>query len=207
MIIVCVCVFPQSVDSNSTPEELVQTHLEAVQMIREKAASASQKAAEDMKKHFSCKNPPAEYAIGSEVLVRRFSSNSRKRAGKKSSNKATRIVRGTIVEKNDKNCTYKICYSLFDRQVEEWFHTSDITSLTLEEENKKHVSKGECDIPRDSTEQTHNSDIAYENDPCSSSSDGSHLPATLTTSRQSAPVSLSQPSHVCATTSEGIVTE
>ena len=50
MIIVCVCVFPQSVDSNSTLEELVQTHLEAVQMIREKAASASQKAAEDMKK-------------------------------------------------------------------------------------------------------------------------------------------------------------
>ena len=49
MIIVCVCVFPQSLDSNSTPEELVQTHLEAVQMIREKAASASQKAAEDMK--------------------------------------------------------------------------------------------------------------------------------------------------------------
>ena len=95
IVIVCVCVFPQSVDSNSTPEELVQTHLEAVQMIREKAASASQKAAEDMKKHFSCKNPPAEYAIGSEVLVMRFSSNNRKTAGKKSSNKATRIVRGT----------------------------------------------------------------------------------------------------------------
>ena len=51
MIIVCVCVFPQSVNSNSTPEELVQTHLEAVQMIQEKAASASQKAAEDMKKN------------------------------------------------------------------------------------------------------------------------------------------------------------
>ena len=204
MIIVCVCVFPQSVDSNSTPEELVQTHLEAVQMIREKAASASQKAAEDMKKNFSCKNPPAEYAIGSEVLVRRFSSKSQKRAGKKSS---TRIVRGTIVEKSDKYCTYKICYSLFDRQVEEWFNTSDITSLTLEEENKKHVSKGECDILRDSTEQTHNSDMAYENDLCSSSSDGSHLPATLTTSRQSALVSLSQPSHVCATTSEDIITE
>ena len=59
----------------------------------------------------------------------------------KSSNKATRIVRGTIVEKNDKNCTYKICYSLFDRQVEEWFHTSDITSLTLEEEIRNMFQK------------------------------------------------------------------
>ena len=92
MIIVCVCVFPQSVDSNSTLEELVQTHLEAVQMIREKAASASQKAAEDMKKYFSCKNPPAEYAICSEVLVRRFSSNSRKEAGKKSSTKQHELL-------------------------------------------------------------------------------------------------------------------
>ena len=61
--------------------------------------------------------------------------------------------------------------------------------------------------PSVSTEQTHNSDMAYENDLCSSSSDGSHLPATLTTSRQSALVSLSQPSHVCATTSEDIITE
>ena len=126
--------------------------------------------------------------------MRRFSSN-------------RRIVRGPIVEKMIKIAHTKSAHTksaIFDRQVEEWFHTSDITSLTLEEENKKHVSKGECDIP---TEQTHNSDMAYENDPCSSSSDGSHLPATLTTSRQSAPVSLSQPSHVCATTSEGIVTE
>ena len=103
--------------------------------------------------------------------------------------------------------TKSAIHYIFDWQVEEWFHTSDITSLTLEEENKKHVSKGECDIPSDSTAQTHNSDMAYENDPCSSLSDGSHLPATLTTSCQSAPVSLSQPSHVCATTSEGIVTE
>ena len=65
-------------------------------MIRKKAASASQSAAGDMIKAFSSKHPPADYATGSEVLVRRFSSKCRKRVGKKYASKDTRVVNGLI---------------------------------------------------------------------------------------------------------------
>ena len=104
-------------------------------MIREKATSVSQKASADMVKHSGSKYPQVEYIIGSGVLVKRFSSKSRNTAGKKCARKATRIVRGTIVEQNHCSGKYKIRYALLDRQVEEWF--SSVTSLTLEEENGK----------------------------------------------------------------------
>ena len=72
------------------------------------------------------------------MLVRRFSSKCRKRAGKKSASKATRVLKGRVVDSNLENGTYKVCYFLVDKEVEEWFKVSDLTSMTLEEENKKH---------------------------------------------------------------------
>ena len=81
------------------------------------------------------------------MLVKRFSSKSQKTAGNKSARKATKIVRGTIVEQNHRSGKYKIRYALLDRQVEEWFSTSDITSLTVEKENRKHR---EGEVLRDS---------------------------------------------------------
>ena len=98
----------------------------------------SRKSAGDMVKKLSSKHPPAEYKVGSEVLVRRFSSKCRKRAGKKSASKATRVLKGRVVDSNLENGTYKVCYFLVDKEVEEWFKVSDLTSMTLEEENKKH---------------------------------------------------------------------
>ena len=128
-------------ENQSTMKQSVQTHLEVTQMVRDQATSKSHKAAEYMIKKFSSKHPPAQYAIGSQVLVRRFSSKCRKRAGNKSAGKSTRIVKGTIVDRNLRNGTYKICYFLMDREVDEWFKISNITSLTHEEENKKHIDR------------------------------------------------------------------
>ena len=88
-------------------------------MIRKKAALTSQKATGGMIKLFSCKYPPAEYSIGSEVIVRRFSSKSRKAAGRKRAGKD--------------NGMYKVRYLLADDEVEEWFGVSDLTAVTLEE--------------------------------------------------------------------------
>ena len=42
------------------------------------------------------------------------------------------------MDRNLENGTYKVCYFLVDKEVEEWFKVSDLTSMTLEEENKKH---------------------------------------------------------------------
>ena len=97
----------------------------------------SRKSAGDMVKKLSSKHPPAEYNVGSEVLVRRFSSKCRKRAGKKSASKASYILyivlKGRVVDSNLDNGTYKVCYFLVDKEVEEWFKVSDLTSMTLEQ--------------------------------------------------------------------------
>ena len=109
-------------------------------MIRKKAASTSESAAGKMIKAFNSKHPPAEYEIGNEVFVRRFSSKCRKKAGRKNASKSTRVVKGTIVDRNIRSGTYKVCYSLADMEVEEWFKVSDITSTTAEEEKQRHTS-------------------------------------------------------------------
>ena len=82
--------------------------------------------------------PPAEYSIGSEVIIRRFSSKSRKAAGRKRAGKSTRIITGTVLDRNLDNGMYKVRYLLADDEVEEWFGVSDLTAVTLEEENRKH---------------------------------------------------------------------
>ena len=91
-----------------------------------------------MIKLFSSKHPPAEYSIGSDVIVRRFSSKSRKAAGRKRAGKGSRIITGTVLDRNLDTSMYKVGYLLADREVEEWFGVSDLTAVTLEEENKKH---------------------------------------------------------------------
>ena len=92
----------QSDDNISTLQQSIQIHLETIKFVHEKATLVSEKAAGDMIK---VKHPPAEYTIGSEVLVRRFSSKFRKKAGNKSASKATRIVQGTVTDRNVANGT------------------------------------------------------------------------------------------------------
>ena len=72
--------------------------------------------------------------------MRRFSSKNRKRAGNKGASKDTRIVRGTILDRNPGNRTYMIHYFLMGNEVEEWFKVSDATSLSYEEEKKRHIT-------------------------------------------------------------------
>ena len=91
-----------------------------------------------MIERFSSKHPPAVYSVGTEVLVRRFNSKSRKKVGTKSASKSTRIVEGKIIDKNLQNNTYKIQYTLGGHTVEEWFQVSDVTSRTLKEEKNRH---------------------------------------------------------------------
>ena len=60
----------------------VKRHLASLSNIRERALSISKKAAERMVKKSRSKHPPAEYDIGTEVLVRRFGTKSLKQAEK-----------------------------------------------------------------------------------------------------------------------------
>jgi hypothetical protein len=64
-------------DDQSTMQQSVQIHLETVEMIRPQHLKMLPQLY--MIKTFSSKNPPAEYTICSDVLVRRFSSKCRKR--------------------------------------------------------------------------------------------------------------------------------
>ena len=52
-------------DDDQATQQSVQTHLEAVQVIRKNAALTSHKVTGSMLKLFSSKYPPAEYLIGS----------------------------------------------------------------------------------------------------------------------------------------------
>ena len=95
-------------DNSSTSQISVQKHLPNVAEVRQRAESISKKAAVKMVEESSSKHPPAEYAIGSKVLVRRFSSMSRKKAGKESASKNSRVVQGTISKRSQKAGTYRI---------------------------------------------------------------------------------------------------
>ena len=77
------------------------------------------KAAGKMVMESNSKNPPAEYMIGSEVMVRRFSSKCLKRAGTQSASKTSRIVKGTITEINKKCRTYRILCKLESGHIED----------------------------------------------------------------------------------------
>ena len=88
----------------------------------------------------SSKYQPAEYSIGSQVFVRRFSSKSHKKAGNKAASKTSRIIKGTIVERNAKKGTYYVRYTLDEHTVEEWYNVSDLTSMSLDEEKKLHMN-------------------------------------------------------------------
>ena len=128
----------------------MQKHLANVAEVRQRADSISKKAAVKMVEESSS---PAEYAIGSKVLVRRFSSMSRKKAGKESASKNSRVVQGTITKRSQKAGTYRILYNLKGDQAEQWFKVSDITSLSLEEENTKQIpSKNELAVTQNKSE-------------------------------------------------------
>ena len=82
------------------------------------------------------KFPPACYAIGDKVMVRRLPSSSRKRAGKTSAGKRDRIVEGTVIGISKKK-NYKVRFLLHGEEQQGWFAVSDLTSTDRAVERKK----------------------------------------------------------------------
>ena len=81
------------------------------------------------------KNPPAEYHVGDEVIIKRFGATKRKKSAR---DKWSRFVKGTILKHSQKSSSYKVNYMLDEKQHSEWFKVSDITSLTLDDEWVRH---------------------------------------------------------------------
>ena len=93
-----------------SPQE-VKKHLALFQRIRDKAHKTSVAAVKKMVEKQK-KNSPALYNIGEKVLVRRFSSKSRKQAGKGPAGRHSRIVEGEVIKRNLKTGRYKVKYNL-----------------------------------------------------------------------------------------------
>lgn len=124
---------------------MVERHIKAVQHIRSKAYSNSTSVAEKMVHLAAHKHPPARYAVGCDVLVRRFSSKSKKKHGKGFIGKQSRILKGTVIRAKVASGRYKVRYQLNGRYEEKWYPVTEITSLTTEDENKR-KSKGKCSL-------------------------------------------------------------
>jgi hypothetical protein len=82
-------------------------------------------------------NPPTQYKIGCEVLVRRFSAKSKKKHGKGLFRKMSRVIKGTITNVKASSNQYKVRCLLNGKFEEKWYSVSDITSLTREDEKKR----------------------------------------------------------------------
>ena len=122
----------------------VEKHLKVLKSVRSGANINSRHTAEIMIQSTKAAQPPSVYTVGSEVLVRRFSSKSRKKsAGRGLDKRRLRVVKGTITQVRS-GC-YKVRYQ-FNGQIEEkWFPVTDITSVTYEnEKNLKHRSQSMC---------------------------------------------------------------
>lgn len=123
----------------------VEKHLKVLKSVRSGANINSRNTAEMMVQSTMAAQPPSVYTVGSEVLVRRFSSKSRKKsAGRGLDKRRLRVVKGTVTQVR-KSGRYKVRYQ-FNGQVEEqWFPVTDITSVTYEnEKNLKHQSQSKC---------------------------------------------------------------
>ena len=95
----------------------------------------SNRADTKMVQALKVKNTQAKYNCGNKVIIRRFSSRSRRKSAKE---KQKRFVVGEIIQHSSKNGNYKVKYVLDDQEHKEWFKVTDLTSLTLEEEKCRH---------------------------------------------------------------------
>ena len=83
-------------------------------------------------------NPPTRYKCGDDVIIRRFSSSSKRKSAQ---DKQHRIVTGRIVKLSNKSGNYKVNYTLNEKQCEEWISVSDLTSLTIQDEKDRHQNQ------------------------------------------------------------------
>lgn len=83
-------------------------------------------------------NPPALYKCGDHVIIRRFSSSSKRKSAR---DKQHRIVTGRVVQYSSKSGNYKVHYTVGEKQHDEWISVSDLTSLTLQDEKDRHQNQ------------------------------------------------------------------
>ena len=86
----------------------------------------------------TAKHLASQYSVGCNVPVRRFSSKSKKKCGKGLERTQSRIVPGEIIDTKSCNSEYKVHYLFNGWHRVGWYHVSDITSVTAEEEKKRH---------------------------------------------------------------------
>jgi hypothetical protein len=87
----------------------ISKHLQLIRQIRENGQLSSVKADKRMIAASMANNPPARYAEGEDVIIRRFSSSSKRKSAK---DKWNRFVKGTIIKYSPKSCSYKVEYTL-----------------------------------------------------------------------------------------------
>lgn len=76
----------------------VEKHLKVMQYVRLLASVNSKVSAQKMVSSAKAKHPQARYPVGCEVLVRRFSSKSRKKEGRGLVRRQARVVKGTVIQ-------------------------------------------------------------------------------------------------------------
>ena len=116
----------------------ISKHLQLIRQIRKNSQLTSAKADKKMIDASMANNPPARYAEGENVIIRRFSSSSKRKSAK---DKWNRFVKGTIIKYSPKSCSYKVEYTLDGKSHAEWFKVSDLTSLTFHEELNRHQAQ------------------------------------------------------------------
>lgn len=125
---------PTSEDTkNGLCDAQIEKHLKIAKFVREQAKLSSDKAEKKLVQTFSAKNPPSVYKVGESVLVKLYSSRSRK----KGMNKYTRVITGRIDKRNMKQGTYKVSYELSGKHLHGWFKVTELTSLTKSEEKSR----------------------------------------------------------------------
>ena len=72
------------------------------------------------------------------MLVRRFSSKSRKKEGRGLVRRQARVVKGTVIQAKASKNQYKVRYHLNGTFEEKWYAVADVTSVTHEDEKKMH---------------------------------------------------------------------
>ena len=116
----------------------VENHLKVTQYVRSLASMNSKVSAQKMVSSAKAKHPPARYHVGCEVLVRRFSSKSRRKEGRGLVRRQVRVVKGTVIQAKASKNQYKVRYNLNGTLEEKWYAVADVTSLTHEDEKKMH---------------------------------------------------------------------
>ena len=121
-------------DSETATVDDVTKHMEMIEEVRRRAKIVSCKADTKMIEMAKSKNPPTKYQCGDSVIVRRFSSSTKRVSAK---NKQRRFVTGEVIKESSKSGNYKVKYVLDGEEHVDLVSVKDLTSTTLQEEKER----------------------------------------------------------------------